>query len=227
MTLVNQALTVGILIYSFALFVVPWLEEFEVNRGSMMMSIFLFQVFTGLASPVVGRLLDTDMLRRLVLIGAVFLTGGLALLSQVTAFWQILVLYCTVLPIAMVLCGTLASQTMVSKWFTEGRGLAIGISAMGTSIGGFIFPLVTAELIVAISWQSSLLVLAGVAFLLMVPLNFVILRHAPPPPDLSGDSGETHLDAKIWTTKEILSTRSFWIPVAGFIPVRCFLRCAV
>ena len=33
LTVLNQAISVGILIYSFALFVVPWLDAFDVNRG--------------------------------------------------------------------------------------------------------------------------------------------------------------------------------------------------
>jgi MFS family permease len=147
LTLVNQALALGIMIYSFALFVVPWLDHFEVARSQVMVAILAFQVVTGLLSPMLGRLMDQFFMRRMVITGAVSMGLGLALLSQATQFWQIILVYSTLLPVGMLLCGTLASQTMVSKWFTGNRGLAIGLSAMGTSIGGLIIPMMVIELI--------------------------------------------------------------------------------
>jgi len=84
-----------------------------------MLAILAFQVATGLLSPILGRLMDQFMMRRLVITGAVSMGLGLALLSQATQFWQIILVYSTLLPIGMLFCGTLASQTMVSKWFTN------------------------------------------------------------------------------------------------------------
>jgi len=128
LTLVNQALALGVLVYSFALFVVPWLDEFEVSRSKVMLAILSFQIVTGLLSPVLGRYMDQFAMRLLVLSGALAMSLGLFLLSLATEFWQIVALHVTLLPVGMILTGTLASQTMVSKWFTEKRGLAIGVS---------------------------------------------------------------------------------------------------
>jgi|TARA_B100001079_G_scaffold270884_1_gene286547 MFS family permease len=218
LTLVNQALSVGILIYSFALFVVPWLGEFEVSRAQMMLAIFFLQITVGLSSPWLGRLLDQHSIRMLVVIGAFCTSLGLFLLSRAEYFWQIAFVYATFLPVGMVLCGTLASQTLVSKWFVANRSMAIGISATGTSLGGFVFPLVTAELIASFGWETTLLVLSLVAFVVLVPLNLVILRI--PPPVADDAIGKTSsIDTRIWTNREILSTRVFWIPVMGLIPM--------
>ncbi len=217
-TLVNQAFSVGILIYSFALFVVPWLEEFSVSRGQMMLAIFALQVSVGLVSPLLGRLLDSRSLRWMVIIGAICTSSGLLLLSQATAFWQVLLIHATLMPIGMVLCGTLASQTLVSKWFTSNRGLAIGLSAMGTSLGGFAFPLVTSALLAAFAWQGTLLIHAMLCFFVLLPLNYFVLSVEPPLRQLdTGD--EVSLDNRLWTTREILMTRMFWLPVIGLVPI--------
>jgi MFS family permease len=218
LTLLNQALVVGVLIYSFALFVVPWLEEFEISRGRVMLAIFGFQVISGLISPVFGRLMDQYSMRWLVIGGTFAIAGGLALMSLATAFWQIIVIQATLLPIGMILCGTLASQTMVSKWFIDRRSLAIGLSAMGTSLGGFVLPVVTEYLIGRFEWQTALLVLAAATLCLMAPVNYFVLRRQPPV-RVSGKWGSIPLDAKNWTSIEILRSRSFWIPVLGLIPV--------
>ena len=219
LTVLNQAISVGILIYSFALFVVPWLDEFEVSRGQLMIAIFLLQMTVGFASPVLGRWLDTYSIRVLVVAGGVATGLGLFALSQATAFWQIVVIHMTLLPLGMVLCGTLASQTIVSKLFTENRGVAIGVSAAGTSLGGFVFPLITAALIAQFGWQTTLIVLSLSAFLLLVPANLWILRIPPPAPRSVRAGDEDHIDARVWADREILSTRMFWIPVAALMPM--------
>jgi MFS family permease len=218
LTLVNQALALGIMIYSFALFVVPWLDHFEIARSQVMLAILAFQVTAGLLSPVLGRLMDHFVMRRLVIAGAVSMGLGLALLSQATQFWQIILIYTTLLPIGMLLCGTLASQTMVSKWFTGNRGLAIGLSAMGTSIGGLIIPMVVIALIARHEWQGTMLILSVVSTVILIPLNLLVLRFEPPL--VNRDSGpEQFFDSRTWTSREILASKSFWIPVVALIPI--------
>jgi len=206
------------MIYSFALFVVPWLEHFDIARSQVMLAILAFQVTTGLLSPVLGRLMDHFVMRRLVIAGAVSMGLGLALLSQATQFWQVILIYTTLLPIGMLLCGTLASQTMVSKWFTGNRGLAIGLSAMGTSIGGLIIPVVVITLIARYEWQGALLTLSVVSTVILIPLNFLVLRFEPPVVDL-GNGAEQLIDSRNWTSREILTSKAFWIPVVALIPV--------
>ncbi|MBV1876622.1 MAG: MFS transporter [Pseudomonadales bacterium] len=218
LTVINQAVSVGILIYTFALFVVPWLGEFNVSRGQTMFAIFFLQITVGLISPYLGRLLDKHSMRLMVLIGALSVSTGLLLLSQVTAFWQVVVVYATFLPLGMVLCGSLASQTMVSKWFTSNRSMALGFSSTGTSLGGFVFPLLVAGLMAEYTWQDTYLILAVLALLLLIPLNFFMLKRTPDDPD---DSAQTvkSIDQKVWTTREILSSKMFWIPIAALVPV--------
>ena len=218
LTLVNQALALGVLVYSFALFVVPWLDEFEVSRSKIMLAILSFQIVTGLLSPVLGRYMDQFAMRLLVLSGALAMSLGLFLLSLATEFWQIVALHVTLLPVGMILTGTLASQTMVSKWFTEKRGLAIGVSSMGTSLGGLSLPLLTAWLIGEQGWQGAYLVLAMLSLILLVPLNYLVLRHDPPILRLQA-SETSGVEMKTWRTRQILESWAFWIPVLALIPI--------
>ena len=157
-------------------------------------------------------------MRWLVVTGGALTGVGLCLLSLANSFWQIAVIYATFLPVGMILCGTLASQTMVTKWFTRKRGLAIGLSAMGTSMGGFVFPLITSSLIAQYEWQSAVLYLGLIVMLLMIPLNLVVLRQEPPKVELLV-GGVPALDARSWTGREILTSKKFWIPVIGLVPI--------
>ncbi|HAK53542.1 MAG TPA: hypothetical protein DCM54_16825 [Gammaproteobacteria bacterium] len=217
LTLINQSFTVGILVYSFALFVVPWLETFSISRGQVMVTIFLTQTINGFLSPVIGRFLDHSSIRNMVVAGAVCMSVGMILASLSGSFWQIILIQATLLPLALVLCGTLSSQTLVGKWFTERRGIAIGISAAGTSIGGFVFPFITAQLIGDLDWRTAFQILGVLTFVVLVPLNLLVLRVSPPSAEV-GSSESPDLDQRIWNTREILTTKMFWIPIAGLLP---------
>lgn len=61
LTMVFQAVSVGILIYSFALFVVPWLDTFPSPRRNIMLAIVALQLSTGAMSPLSGRALDNSI----------------------------------------------------------------------------------------------------------------------------------------------------------------------
>ena len=218
LTLVNQALTLGIMVYSFALFVVPWLDHFEIARSEVMVAILVFQVTTGLLSPVLGRLMDQFLMRGLVITGAVSMGLGLALLSEANQFWQVILIYSTLLPIGMLLCGTLASQTMISKWFTGDRGLAIGLSAMGTSVGGLIIPMIVIELIASHEWEGTLLILSVASTIILIHLNMIVLKFEPPTANYEPNRAQ-FLDSRTWTSQEILASKAFWIPVMALIPI--------
>lgn len=222
LTLAFQAATIGILIYCFALFVVPWLETFDVSRGRVMVSITVLQLGMGLLSPLAGRAMDALPMRALVISGAVALSAGLWLASMATAMWQIIALYALVMPLGMAMAGPLAAQTLVTRWFLEKRGMAIGISAIGTSIGGFGFPFLTAALIEQFGWRSAMQVLALLALIMVIPLAWFILRRQPPAPASLPAAAHTAdrqgVEARQWQVRDILRAPMFWIAVVAFLP---------
>ena len=212
-TVINQSVTVGILIYSFALFVVPWMSAFETRRSDIMLAIFLLQIGVGIVSPLCGSLMERFSIRWLSVIGVASMVLGFVLLSLATALWQVIVIYALVLPFGNVLAGTLAAQTLVTRWFEKKRGIAIGVSASGTSIGGFIFPPIVANLIIGYGWEQTALIIAAAAVVLTVPASWWILGREPP---------VTFAKDRVRQTTSIaflLTRRAFWIPVISFIPI--------
>jgi MFS family permease len=122
----------------------------------------------------------------------------------------------------MSLTGPLAAQSLVTTWFKERRGLAIGLSAMGTSLGGFAFPLLNNFLIATLGWRQAMLILGIIAFSLICPLTWWILRRKPPvytQDHLATASGEQSFEYRQWTTREILKSPLFWIPAIAFLPM--------
>ena len=126
-SLVIQAVSVGILVYCFTLFSLPWLEEFGASRRDVMITVSCLQIGMGVIGPLIGRALDRFRMRNVVLLGLVALVLGLWLAQQVTALWQLWLVYATLMPMATSMMGTLAAQTLVTKWFSSDRsGMAAG-----------------------------------------------------------------------------------------------------
>lgn len=142
---------------------------------------------------------------------------GLYMIQHATALWQIWVVYGTIFPFSSALMGPLASQTLIAKWFVTQRGLAMGLSAMGTNVGGGVFPLVVSGLLVDVGWRDTLAFLAVGCFLLVVPLTWVVLRRSPPVMEIPTGSGEATVDHREWTTREILTTSLFWLPFLSLV----------
>jgi MFS family permease len=219
-TLLMQAVTVGVLIYCFALFALPWLDEFAAPRRDVMLAISLLQLGMGLVSPFVGRAMDVLPMRVLVTAGACCMALGLWLAAQAQALWQILLIYALLFPPAMAMTGTLASQTLVARWFRDKRGLAIGISATGTNLGGMVFPFLVAAWMVSMGWRDTLVWLAVVGLVLVVPLGWLVLARQPGIDAVGAGGATASAAAPQWRTRDILSTRTFWIPVAGMLPLQ-------
>jgi MFS family permease len=201
---------------------VPWVEEFEVARSQVLIGSTLILVVNSLLSPLAGKLMDSLSLRTLILLGVGCLSAGLTLVSFATSFWMILAAYATLLPISLIMCGSLSSQTLVSKWFNEGRGFALGISSLGSSIGGFILPAIIAMLIATFSWRQTLIIMAIFCLVTLIPLNGIILRKEPPKSaPANGGTDEAHDSSAepVWTTGQVVKLPMFWIPVLGIIPL--------
>jgi len=223
LTMLMQAVSFGILVYTFALFVLPWLTTFDAARADIMLAVFVLQIAMGAMSPFAGRLLDQYSSSWLVPLGGVLLAAGLALVSFATNMWQITLLYATLLPAAVTLTGPLAAQTIITQWFIKQRGFAIGISAVGTSIGGFLVPLLCGTLLAEFDWRTTIQYLALLALFLICPLSWLVLRSKPSDKPNPASSNANHAvqppDQRIWTTREILSTRNFWLPVIALLPL--------
>ena len=219
-SLVIQAVCVGILIYCFTLFSLPWLDEFQSNRRDVMITISCLQIGMGVLSPLIGRALDKFPIRNIVLLGLVILVMGLWLSAQATALWHLWVVYATFMPLATAMMGTLASQTLVTKWFADNRGLALGLSAMGTNIGGMIFPLIVAGWLLDIGWRDTMTQLIVVSVVLVVPLTLLVLRREPPQIVLDTSGANPGSGAsREWSAKEILTTSLFWLPFLALVPL--------
>jgi len=172
-----QAVTIGIPFYSFAFFVVPWMEEFGALRGTLMIAAMGSAIGCAVLSPLCGYLLDRFSSRFLVLAGgAAFGIGLLGIAAAPTTLF-VIAIFVLVLPFGMVLAGTLMASSLVARSFVHRRGTALGISALGTSLGGLIMPILITQVLAVYDWRALFAMLAGLVLVLIIVPASIILRH--------------------------------------------------
>ncbi len=213
-----QALTVGLLLYSFSFWVAPWTSEFGVTRGEALFAATLYSAVAGLAGPLVGPALDRLPMRLLVVAGLLAMALGLLLVSVASAFWQILLVYGALMPVAVSFAGPFAAQAMSVRWFPERRGLALGLTAMGTSVGGATLPVLVTYLVASVGWRAAHHVLAGVALALLPAAWWVLARNprrlSPPTGAAAAREGGEGV-----SMLAIVRMPAFWVLVVMFTPM--------
>lgn len=226
--LVFQAVLFGSVHFSYTMWVNQWVADptLDASLGQAMWAITVLTVTQGLLAPFAGRAMDRRSIRGLVCAGALAAACGFVAISQATAFWQIILVYGTLVMVGTLLAGPLAAQTLAAKWFRGRRGLAIGLSTIGTSIGGFVLAPLVAHLYLTFGWRTAHVLLAGIMLLVVVPLVWVVVRNTPGDRGIAIEPDHAQLQpdapapaASALTTWDILRNRDFWVVVIAFTPM--------
>ncbi|KAI3618036.1 hypothetical protein WG66_005549 [Moniliophthora roreri] len=93
-----------------------------------------------------GRLFDLGYFKIPFFISSTCIVLSAFLTAQCTQYWQFILCQGILTGLA---CGCVSGPTVgvIGHWFKKRRGLAMGLRAVGSSVGGTIFPIVTKQLI--------------------------------------------------------------------------------
>ena len=224
-----QMLGSGTIVYSYSVIAIPLGAEFQASRTAMMLGITAMSLASALISPLLGRALDRHSIRLIMVTAALALPLGFLLLSFVTAMWQVPVIYASCMAMATLILGPLAASTLLARWFKSKLGLVMGIAAVGTSVGGFLFPPLIEWMIGAFEWRMAFRLLALLIVVLMLPATLLVVNR---PEDKSlrayGSDDAAPLAANLAAnpvtspSPSLLKSRNFWlvaIVVSGLFAV--------
>lgn len=174
-----MALSNGLVSYSYGLLVLPVGTEFGASRMDMMWGLTASSLTAVLISPLVGSLMDRRSARALFSVGAVALALGMVLIAASRNVWQFILVFGLVMSVGGTLLGPIGTSTLVARWFSRRRGRALGLTAVGSSLGGLLMPLLLQTLIDSYGWRTACLWLAGLALLVMLPPVWLVVRNRP------------------------------------------------
>jgi MFS family permease len=204
--------TNGIVISGIRIFDPALLEEFGWTRAELTFRDFLTFAIAGALGPAAGALADRFGVRRMMAFGASLLAVCLYFYSRLQSASQ---MYAIHVAFAAVLasCGLIVAIMLVSRWFVDKRGLAIGITVVGTSLGGMFFPQLNPWLIAGWGWRRAF-VIQGIFPVLLLLLIALVIREFPADRGLEplGASGKPLAAAELpgLSYREALRTPTFW-----------------
>lgn len=129
---------------------------------------------------VIGPLYDRGHLKLLLLAGTFGIVFGHMMLSLCTEYWQVVLAQGLVVGIGGG-CIFVPALAVVQPYFSTRLGLALGIVATGSSLGGIIYPIVFINLIdkVGFAWTTRAIGFIALATLI-IPLAISEMRVKPP-----------------------------------------------
>ncbi|TFK79571.1 MFS general substrate transporter [Polyporus arcularius HHB13444] len=132
---------------------------------------------------IFGRLFDMGYLRLPVALASALLVLCTFLTAQCTEFWHFLLCQGFGIGFASGTVFTAAVGT-IPHWFNKKLGLAFGCMAIGSSIGGTIFPIILKNLIEHQTFEWTLRIMGLILLAFLIILNLTIARRLPPKKDL-------------------------------------------
>jgi MFS family permease len=209
--------------YAFGFFFKPVMNEFNWSRGAVSFAFTTLYLAQGIFQPITGRLTDRYGPRKVILIGAVITGLGFTLLSLTQSLWHYYLLY-SIVGIGLAAIGIVPVSLVISNWFSQRRGTALGIATTGVGVGGIVLsPVIGSYLIPTYGWKVSFLGLALISWLILIPITLLVIRDKPgvnSTPDKQGNAGAVELslpDTGNWSLNMALRTSTFWLIATGFM----------
>ena len=189
-TFVAQMFVIGFFTYSVSLLVPLVRAEFGVSMEQVMYSLIAGTSGGMFLMPLAGIMLDRYPVRWIMAGGTLLSAIGLWTLANTSSITQYIVVFGVTMSVANAFAGGPASQTTISRWFTTSRGRALGISAVGSSVGGIAVPALVTWWLQTSGWRAALENLSLVIALIVLPFLILTIRGKPSDIGLLPEGGD-------------------------------------
>jgi len=158
--------------------IVPLEQHFGWSRATISLAVSLNLVLFGLMGPFSAALVEYLGARRTMMGALLLVATGVALTALMQHVWQLVLLWGVVVGAGTGMMALALGATVVNRWFTERRGLAMGILTASNATGQLLFLPLLAGLVEAYGWQVVSLVVAGFG-LTMIPVIALFMSNHP------------------------------------------------
>jgi MFS family permease len=214
---VSMMLVVGFFTYSFTLLVSPIREEFGASLEQVMYGLTVGTLLGLVVTPISGILIDRHPVRLLMVVGCVLVAGGFWSMAYAPSIFWFNLAFALTFSLGNGLAGVMAGSAAVSRWFIRSRGRALGITTIGTSLGGMAVPALTTYWLTQSGWRGSLENLALLTLLLVTPFVWLNVRGRPEDLDMVAEGAEAEgpdtgaVPPPAMGMAEIVRQPAFWL----------------
>lgn len=202
--------------YTIGLLAPRLAAEFGWGMGDIFFGITITTLVVIWAGPLAGYIAGRFGVRRTALWS--LLLFGLTFIAFAFSNGSLLLFYATFAALAAFGAGTLPITWTrgVNNWFDERKGLALGLTLMGTGLFGIVSKPFTSWLIDSFGWRGAYVGLGLLPLLIALPVAFVLFR------DTDGDPRKPKESLRAvegLTFREALGSWKFWVMALAFIPI--------
>lgn len=162
-------------------FIVPLQQEFGWSPAEISSALSIRFILFGLMAPFAAALMNRYGLRNIALAGQLLIGCSLIASITMTQVWQLIALWGVAVGIGTGLTALVLGATVAARWFSERRGLVVGILTASVATGQLLFLPVLASLTERFGWRIALLLLCAA---LAVAACAVLLLMRDRPSDL-------------------------------------------
>lgn len=168
----------GLVTNCFSLYIIPVTEDLGFTRGQFSICqtmIFAAGILNSLIAPkIYNRFGIVPVIR----IAAVACGTCYFLQSMAGQLWQFYLLS-FLSGFAMQISTAMPMAILIGEWFTEKKNMAIGMSALGSGVGGSLLNLICSRMIADMGWRASFRYLGIICVIVACIPAFFFLKREP------------------------------------------------
>lgn len=203
------SVAIGISLNCASLFVKPVCERFGFSRTAFSLNATLL-MFTMLAgSFLVTKLMKSGKIKRIMTVSALIAAIGYLGYAFSSELWHFyacsLIVGLGVSGIGLVPCSML-----ITNWFSESRGFAMGVAFAGSGFGGMLLSQLSAYIIEKYGFSSAYLVLAVCMAVISMPMTLFLVKLKPRKDCPVEENATNTLDTDGISLREYAGSGSFY-----------------
>lgn len=167
----------GLTLAGITVFDPELLGALGVGRADLKARDLIQMLVAAAAAPLMGWLADRLGVRPLLVGGMALLGLGFLAYAHIGSIRQVYLVH-VALGLALSACGLVLCVSVVSRWFSAERGLALGLVLAGGSLGNALLPQLNASLKAALGWRAALEAIGWLP-LALIPLVLWLVAESP------------------------------------------------
>ncbi|WFF72705.1 MFS transporter [Proteiniclasticum sp. QWL-01] len=173
-----MAIGFGSVYNASSIFIQPVCQDLGFTRSQFNLTMTIRAVVSVVVSLLAGKIFRRFPIMRVMKTAAVililsFFTYSLA--DSLSMFYLISV----AVSIAQTLVTIIPLSIIISNWFDQGRGAALGLAFMGSGVGGMVLSSLTGIWIQMYGWRAAYQILTVLMVIFLIPSVFLVLRLHP------------------------------------------------
>jgi sugar phosphate permease len=158
--------------------IVPLEQDLGWSRATVSFAVSVNLVLYGLLGPFAAALAVRFGARRMIVLSLTILAAGVALTTLMHRPWQLVLLWGVLVGAGSGMIAVATAATLINQWFTERRGLVMGLLMSSFAMGQLIFLPLMAYVTTQSGWRTMVLMIAA-ATAATIPVAFLWMRDRP------------------------------------------------